>query len=301
MRAALLLAVLLTTLALGATACGDSEGTGGETSTPLSLSDEGIVPVSANSELVVGPNRFGLGLLDEDNRPILGGPGTSLSLAFYFRGQLKAETDATFVWAIPDEAGFFVANVEFDRPGTWEAEATLVQNGKERKVRRFNFPVRAEGEAPMIGERAPASENLTADDVPDLSRISTDEEPDPAFYQLTIAEALRTGKPTVVVFATPKFCQTRFCGPILENVKAIVPEFEGQVNFLHIEPYELDANGDLVVGDDGFPKPAAVTTEWHLRSEPWIFVLDSEGVVVARFEGAASPNELRAAIQPLVG
>lgn len=301
MKRLLICGALTVVLALAA-ACGDSNnGSGpGGSPTPQVLSNEGIAPVAANSELAVGPNRFGLGLIDENNKPILGVPGTSVALKFYFQGALKSQADATFVWAIPDVAGFFVADVEFDQPGTWEAEATLTQNGDETKVRRFNFPVLAQGRAPTIGGTAPPSENLTIDDVSDISQISTDETPDAAFYQMTVAQALDAGKPFVVVFATPKFCQTRFCGPILDNIKSIAADFADLVTFIHIEPYELDANGDLVVGNDGFPKPVQATTDWGLISEPWIFVIDATGTVTARFEGAASPAELRAAIQPLV-
>ncbi|MGB2694626.1 MAG: hypothetical protein WBD55_05495 [Dehalococcoidia bacterium] len=303
MRIPLLLAALLTAFALIASACGDSNnGTTGAGGSPtaIPLSNEGITPIAANSELAVGPNRFGLGLIDEDNKPILDAPGTSVALKFYYQDKLKSQADARFVWAIPDVAGLFVADVEFDQAGTWEAEATLTQSGDETKVRRFNFPVLAQGRAPTIGGKAPPSENLTINDVSDIAQISTDETPNTAFYQMTVAQALEAGKPFVVIFATPKFCQTRFCGPILDNIKAIAPDFADQVTFIHIEPYELDANGDLVVGSDGFPKPVQATSDWGLISEPWIFVVDAAGTVTARFEGAASPAELSAAIQPLV-
>ena len=38
------------------------------------------------------------------------------------------------------------------------------------------------------------------------------------------------------------------------------------------------------------------TDEWGLPSEPWVFVVDPSGVVTSAFEGAASDDELTAAI-----
>ena len=295
MRRLTILAALLTILGLLVAACGGGGDDGRPT--PLTLTNEGIVPISANSELVVGPNRFALGLIDEENKPILGDAGTSLHLSFYYTGELKAERDARFVWAIPNANGFFVANVEFDRAGTWEVEPLLTQDGEETTIRRFSFPVREEGQAPNIGDAAPTTNNLTLGREPNLKRLTTDQNPDQAFYQLTVAEALQAGKPFVVVFATPAFCQTRFCGPMLDNVKGLRAEFADRVNFIHIEPFELDAEGKLVASESGGPAVAAPTQDWKLQSEPWVFVVDAQGRIAARFEGAASPEELREAIK----
>jgi hypothetical protein len=46
--------------------------------------------------------------------------------------------------------------------------------------------------------------------------------------------------------------------------------------------------------DDLVTVPAV--TEWGLPSEPWVFVVDDTGTVAGAFEGAASDEELKAAI-----
>jgi len=40
--------------------------------------------------------------------------------------------------------------------------------------------------------------------------------------------------------------------------------------------------------------------EWGLDTEPWVFVLDADGKVVARFSGPLSPTELLASLEPLL-
>ena len=54
----------------------------------------------------------------------------------------------------------------------------------------------------MVGETPPASKNLTKTDVKDLSEINS-AMPHDDMHDLTIAEAITSGKPTLILFATP--------------------------------------------------------------------------------------------------
>jgi len=292
-----LLATVLLAVGLIAAACG---GGGDDDRSPtLTLDNEGILPISGNSELVVGPNRFALALIDEDNSPILEAPGVSVHLRFLFNEELQFETDAGFTWAIPDFNGFYTADVDFPQAGDWAVEAVLTRNGEEEIV-RFAFPVREESQLPNVGDPAPPSTNLTLGTEPNINRLTTDDEPEDALYQLTVADALEEGRPFVVVFATPAFCQTRFCGPVLDNVKEVWAELGDQANFIHIEPFQLDDEGQLVAGDDGVIS-AEATVDWNLQTEPWIFVVGADGIITARFEGAANPETIEEALRAALG
>lgn len=92
--------------------------------------------------------------------------------------------------------------------------------------------------------------------------LTTDPEPDPAMYQMTVADAIAANKPLVVVLATPGFCVTRTCGPMVDVVKSVRSEFADRANFIHIEIADLDATaarGEVVY--NSFYK------EWnHLRA-----------------------------------
>jgi hypothetical protein len=80
------------------------------------------------------------------------------------------------------------------------------------------------------------------------------------------------------------------CGPLLDQVKGLRPQYEG-VDFVHVEVYD-----DIQVEsfDDLTTVPAI--EEWGLPSEPWVFVVDSSGTVTASFEGVAAEDELAGAI-----
>ena len=114
-------------------------------------------------------------------------------------------------------------------------------------------------------------------------------------YESSIGDAVTSGSASVIVFATPAFCASRACGPLLDQVKALRPQYQ-DVEFVHVEIYE-----DLQVESVEELTAVPATEEWGLPSEPWVFVVDSAGVVSAAFEGAASDEELTAAIDVVAG
>jgi hypothetical protein len=293
MRSFALIAVAGLMLGL-AVACGGDEKdtTPSETAGPTAVSGK-FNPRPGNSELVVGPNRVAIAVTNEQNEPLLGGPENSVQVAF----DGGESEEAAFVEAIPDTSGFWVLRHTFDAAGQLPAVITVTSGDNTQDI-TVTFEIQATSETPMIGASAPPTDNPTLASQPNTKQLTTDTDPNDAFYQLTVTEALAAQKPFVVVFATPAFCQTALCGPVLENVKAVQPEFADSVNFIHIEPYALDAEGGLA---EGQLTATQSTNDWHLRFEPWIFVVGADGKISDRFEGSASPEELRASIQGALG
>jgi hypothetical protein len=100
-------------------------------------------------------------------------------------------------------------------------------------------------------------------------------------------------KPFVLVFATPKFCTSRTCGPVVDVVDAVRKQAPVKgVRYIHVEVYK-DNNPGL--GYNRWFK------EWHLPSEPWTFLVGEDGRIKARFEGSVSVNELAAAVRQYLG
>jgi hypothetical protein len=178
----------------------------------------------------------------------------------------------------------------FDRPGEWGAEVTMRGRGLDESV-KGSFEVVEESSTPSLGEQVPASDTPTSSDVARLSAISTDRHPTPRFYQSSIADALRAGEPFVVTFATPKFCASAVCGPTLDTVEAVAEDFPG-ITFIHVEPYELPTDGSRL-------EPVEAAREWGLPSEPWVFVVDAEGKLAAKYEGVVGAEELKADLNDL--
>jgi hypothetical protein len=91
----------------------------------------------------------------------------------------------------------------------------------------------------------------------------------------------------LLLFATPAFCQTRFCGPAYETVSELQNQYGDQVNFIHIEVFTGLPNPE----ESGF-KLAPSVEVFGLESEPWAFLIDEGGTVVYRVEGLFSSEEL---------
>ena len=190
-----------------------------------------------------------------------------------------------------DSQGIYVVDaVDFSSAGIWGVRATGEAIDLAIAVRVAERTL-----TPAIGDPAPRTAQAVARDVESLSEISTAEPPAPALYEMTIAEALDRGRPLVVVFSTPAYCQSRVCGPVLDEVTEVMPEFHGRVEFVHIEPFDLET----IRGGGGFTLvPAA--TQWGLPSEPWVFVVGADGRIAAKFEGIVTASELRDAVEAVV-
>lgn len=259
--------------------------------------------VSSAASIACGPNRLVFSFLDEANLPIAA-PDRTASVAFYDLGSDPATPvasgDGTFIWAIENERGVYAVNVELPTSGLYGAEFKTAAPGAAEETIRLQFDVQPASTVVRVGDKAPASDTPTLDDVDgDVTRISTDTDPVEAFYETSVADAVAAHKPFLLVFATPKFCTSAQCGPTLDRIKPIAAAHPG-FTVINVEPYKLqDVDGQLqpvTEGDPPYPVTASSTDEWRLLSEPWIFIVDGSGVVTASFEGVASDAELEAAI-----
>lgn len=257
-----------------------------------------IIPVLINptGELTCGENRLLWSFVNAQNLPA-GAPDRSAKVTLYnlSRDPAKAVStlDGTFIWAIEGDVGVYTAPAAFNEAGIWGAEMSTTQNGRTDTT-RVVFQVVPKSTALRPGDKAPASRNLTGDP----KGISTDPSPDPRLYKTSIDQALARKEPFLVAFATPKFCTSGQCGPTLERVKPFVDKYP-TVTFINAEPYELkaDAGGQLQPVLTGANlTPTKVTTEWGLLSEPWIYVVNRDGIITASFALIFSDEELTKAL-----
>ncbi len=152
--------------------------------------------------------------------------------------------------------------------------------------------------APNVGDPVPSTPSKVATDAAALALITSDPAPRTRFYQISVDDAVASGKPTVVSFGTPAWCQTATCGPQLDVLETLADEFGDRVHFVHIEIFDNPAD---MLGDPGKGRVSPVLTPWNLVSEPWTYIVDSDGIISARFEAFTTAEELRGAIQQVVG
>lgn len=197
---------------------------------------------------------------------------------------------AEVVWTVPEERGLLSFTIDIPEPATYQLTVETEQWGELGPVGLVSV---AEPKVVTAGDPAPASETRTSSSHP-LEEITSDPDPNEKFYEMTVAEAVSTG-PSVIVFATPAWCSSQACGPLLDQVGALSSDYP-RLNFVHVEIYE-----DIDVGSVDELEAVPAVHEWGLPSEPWVFVTDAEGTVVRAFEGAASDAELRRAFEEVGG
>jgi hypothetical protein len=263
-----------------------------------------VVPVIASSEAVVGPDRILIGLLDSTGTTPIGTPDYQVEVGFIDVDKDKnafviAPAPATFVWAIPNQRAIWFYDATFDTAGNWAAVVTVTAPGKAAVSTELGLPVTATGLAVRVGAKAPSTPTPTSTSAGGvLASITTDTNPDPRFYQLSEDQALAQHKPFVLVFATPAFCTSRVCGPTLDAVKAVA-QGEPDMTFIQVEPYLMHyANGTLqpILDASNHLQPNPATTAWGIQTEPWVYVVDANGIVTASYEAVIVPDELTAAI-----
>jgi hypothetical protein len=271
-----------------------------------------LQPLITTSELVVGRNRFAFGLLrhgslladadvtvrvydvrDEDAQLVAVTPAVYHRLELIEQGrQVHIHPDGTrhLHTTASDVQGIYVTQLALDRAGPWGLELVARHGAGTVETVRLSINALPTARSPMPGMPAPRSRNLIVSDVTDVRRIDSSEPPDPRLHQTRIADAIRQRRPQIIVFATPKYCTSRICGPVLDVVRTLIPAYGRHVAFVHQEIWQAG----------GMETISPTVEEWNLRSEPWTFVVDADGVIRARFEGLTTRSELEAVLRPML-
>ena len=267
----------------------------------------GPIPLLVNSDLAPGENRLLLSLVDAGGFP-LGGPGWNLSAeSFNLTADgctpLATTIEIPFTWAIKDLRGFFIGPAEIPA-GTEELGLSI--NGTDATGAavsiRFAAQVWPKGIALRPGDAAPTVSTPTvATSEHGLAGISTDASPLARLYQYSAADLLAAGTPFVIVFASPAFCVSQACGPTMEVVKAAAERHPGAL-IIHVEPYIMEWNGERMIPtlDANMRLQAnGAASAWQLPVEPWLYTVDSNGIIIHSFEGVIGAAELDAAIKEI--
>jgi hypothetical protein len=108
-----------------------------------------------------------------------------------------------------------------------------------------------------------------------------------------LADAVDAGTPAVIVIATPVYCVSRFCGPLTDVIAELAHEYQDAAEFIHIEVWQ-DFN------EQQLNEAAAAWIQTDIGgNEPWVFLVDGDGVVQARWDNVLDVAELRTALDAL--
>jgi hypothetical protein len=190
-----------------------------------------------------------------------------------------------------DSPALYVAHVRVAEPGRYYILARPIGRVSISGIR--DVLVRARAAAPAVGSRAYTSATPTLSSVHGrVAKLTTRVPPDRGLLRYSVAKSLRAHVPFVVTFATPRYCSSRTCGPVVDVVDQVRRRFAGAaVRFIHVEIYR---DNDPRKGENRWVR------EWHLPSEPWTFLVGRDGRIKAKFEGPVSSRELELAVRHLL-
>ena len=327
-RSRVLALFVVASAAVAACGSGGSNASGSKATTPKTTTSGGgsgeVAAETASFDLAAGPPaRYLVGVLTPDQRGISFG---TAQVRFCFLGadkasgpcQYGAPTTAAFlpvpgspppppgaapqVISSTESKGVYAAQAAFDKAGFWRAEVSLALDGKRQQT-TTDFQVLDHHAIPFVGDPALPTENLTAS-TPNTPPAAVDSRasaggliPDPELHQTTIAAALASHRPVVVVFATPVYCISRFCGPTTDMVQQLAKTYGDRASFIHVEIWH-DYQKQQV------NKAAA---DWLFRNndltEPWVFLIGADGKIAARWDNVANQSEIESTLKalPVIG
>lgn len=298
-------------------ACGGDGGAENGGDAGGSPDDQGeLIVQAANYDLAAGEeSRFIVGLLTPDQLFVSFG---EVDVEFFYLGTREGEGTAeegptATAGFLPIEGedqdgpvattgsegrGVYSTDVTFDRAGFWAAQVTAELEDGPLSGRAI-FEVYEEHRFPAVGDKAPRTDNLTVDskDAPpeavDSRARDGEPLPDPELHQMTIAESIERGEPALVVFATPVYCVSRFCGPITDMVGELQTEYGDRANFIHVEVWR---NFEGTVVNKG-------AADWIYRNddllEPWVYLIDAKGRIAERWDNVATRGEIEPVLEGL--
>lgn len=274
-------------------ACGsDNSSSGSSASTTADEPRAGLTGGRLSSDLYAStePQRFAFALQKDEQ--YYGGPPATIAFAAVPPEQDEKKKPLEFgepipaqyrADGLPDGRGVYTVEAVFATPGVWKGNIEV--EGEQGEI---FFQVADQPTAPTVGSPAPVVPSPTVADPlgtdPLCTRTDANNDPAPCdLHTKNLVDITGKGRPVAVMFATPARCQSQFCGPVLDQLLALQPEYQDRVDMVHVEIYQSERGTALVPTLDG----------WGIMSEPWIYVIDGAGTIQGRLDGAFSTSEIR--------
>ncbi|HET8929650.1 MAG TPA: hypothetical protein VFN21_03230 [Acidimicrobiales bacterium] len=160
------------------------------------------------------------------------------------------------------------------------------------------FTVGAKGSSAVPGptDKLPSMQSPTTEDHLGVDPICT-QDPECPLHATSLDVALGEAKPVVYLVATPKFCQTGVCGPVLEVLEKTATDYADKITFIHQEVYE---SATEAAEKGATATLASQVQELHIQSEPVLFITDSDGVIRHRLDSVYDHTELSEALDDVL-
>jgi hypothetical protein len=239
------------------------------------------------SDLYASPNPQRIAFALAEGPKFASGPPAKLAYAQNRKGGTTVDT-VLHSRGLPKRRGIYTAEVTLPEAGPWLGVVQVKKDGKRQNV-SLAFQVQDQPKAPVAGTPAPRAASPTVANPLGVDPICT-RDPQCPLHDVSLDTVIGAGKPVAVMLATPALCQSRYCGPVLDDLLTLTDQYKDQITFVHVEIYTN------LSGNETTPTVQA----WGIETEPWLFGVDATGNVVARLDGAFGHDEQQQLLQKLV-
>lgn len=258
---------------------------------------DGFKAILGTGDLGVGTERIGFVLTSRTG--FVNTDGVQVTAKYVSDGadESRPTVDTVFQQWPYGNRGLYTTHIEFDKAGDWVLDISVPGEGGATMSVPLAFEVFDSAYAPMQGHAAVSTKTRTVDEVESIEELTTGSLQDPDLYQISLDQAIENEMPTVVVFASPAFCQNAVCGPQVDILQELKNAYRSDANFVHVDFYD---NPHEIQGDLERAVISPAVREWRLPSIEWTFIIDEQGIVTARFEGFATFDEVEAALRQVL-
>jgi hypothetical protein len=257
----------------------------------------------ASSVFTVGKDRLAFGMIDKQGQFVYGptavylapnpgapaqgpyaAPADVLLTEGRYRSRQSAEETDPF-------AAVYESQVKFNHKGPWAVLVVTKDGGKYVAApSQVQVTTKKADPIPDVGESPPRVATDTLASVKGNVKLLDTRVPPSDMHKESFDKVLGK-KPVALLFSTPQLCQSRVCGPVTDVAEQLKAKYGDKVEFIHQEVY---VNNDV---NAGLRPPLQA---FHLRTEPWLFVVNAQGKITARLEGSfgvtAFENALKTAL-----
>jgi hypothetical protein len=254
----------------------------------------------ATSVFTVGTDRLGFGVIDDQGQFVYGptavyvaptpgdpakGPFAAPADVLVTEGRYRSKQAAT---ESDPFAAVYEAHVPFDQKGAWSV-LTVTKSGNTFLAAPSTVQVNTKKSdaIPDVGEPAPKVATDTIASVKGDEKLLDTRTPPSDMHRSSLADVLGK-KPVALLFSTPQLCQSRVCGPVTDIALQLEAKYGSKMEFIHQEVY---------VDNDPKAGLRASLKAFRLPTEPWLFVIGSDGKITARLEGSFGLRAFETAIK----
>jgi hypothetical protein len=240
-----------------------------------------------NSTLLVGVNRISIALLDGRSNPVT---ANCVSVDILSpAGQRLATRPLENISAVYGGIPIYVGIAQFPGAGQYDYVVHGTAIGGTAINGHAFVTVATRGPEIAVGATVPTlHQAVLTDPGVTISMVDSGVPPD-TWHDLTIAGALAAHKPMVLFFGQPGYCPSKTCGPTVAILKQLCATYCARFSFQHIET-DFPASAAQVFNNPAF-------RAFGLQTDPWVYFVNSGGVVTDRFEGPITLDELRSAAE----